>query len=243
MPKPPPTPAQIFAAENDLLNRFGDQLPGLKIVRVLRVGGGSRPHVAIIETDELTAVIKDHGGCDKQFARWLGPLLARREVRSLRQIEALDTAPSVLKVLNRRAFMMSRVEAIPYRQQTRQPEEWKEYFEELKLQVDAMHDLGVAHCDMRSPDNTLIDSNNRPVLVDFVASYRRGARWNLWSQWVFSKLCTVDHSAIEKQKRKVAPHLLKSPEAGKSGGGAIGWLARKFGERVRDLSRFLFTGR
>ena len=119
---------------------------------------------------------------------------------------------------------------------------WQHFFAKLECLVQDIPDRGVAHGDMRSPDNTLLDLEGEPVLVDFVGSCLRGARWNLWSRWFFGRLCEVDQSAIVKQKLQVAPELLSSTElAGRARQGLIGQFGRGFGQFVRAITRLVFT--
>ncbi len=241
MPKHVPTDSERAAAARRLANRLEKLSPEARVSTMLRVGSGSRPDVAVVSIDGVDCVVKDHAGCDRWFALWLGPLLARREVRALEQLAAVEGVPRVVRVLDRRAFAMSRLDAAPYRARRGDTETWRYFFTAMDTLVDAMHERGVAHCDLRSPDNTLVTPDGRPVVVDFVASYRRGARWNLWSQWMFSRLCEVDRSAIEKQMRTVCPELLDEAGAASREEGVLGKLARGFGVWVRNVSRRLFT--
>lgn len=241
MPKPAPTETERATARERLENRLERLSPGARVSSMLRVGSGSRPDVAVVCIDGVDCVLKDHAGCDRWFARWLGPMLARREVRALERLAPVEGVPRVVRVLDRRAFAMSRLDASPYRVRRGDRDAWREFFADMERLVAAMHERGVAHCDLRSPDNTLVTADGRPAVVDFVASYTRGARWNLWSRWMFSRLCEVDHSAIEKQKRTVCPELLDEAGATMRDEGMLGSLARGFGVWVRNLSRRLFT--
>lgn len=240
MPKPVVTDAERAAARDRLACRLDRLSPGARVSSVLRVGGGSRPDVATAVIDGVDCVVKDHAGCDRWFALWLGPLLARREVRALERLATVDGVPRVVRILDRRAFAMSRLDASPYRGRQGDVEFWRQFFDAMRSLVSAMHAQGVAHCDLRSPDNTLITSAGRPAVVDFVASYTRGARWNAWNRWVFVRLCDVDWSAIEKQMRTVCPELLDDGAAVREEG-RLGTLARGFGVWVRRISRRLFT--
>jgi predicted Ser/Thr protein kinase len=241
MSKPVPTPQQIMAARSDLKRRLESFAREVRVENMLRVGSGSRPHVANVVVDGVECVVKDHQGCDRWFAMWLGPILSRREVRALQRLDGVTGVPRVLNVLDRRAFTMSRIDAKPYRGSDLDARQWREFFEQMVQLVRTMHDRGVAHCDLRSPDNTLITSKGAPAVVDFVASYTRGAAWNPWSRWVFARLCEVDYSAIEKQKRTVCPEL-QCGVAAYRGTPVIGPLARNLGVGVRKLARLLFTG-
>jgi len=53
-------------------------------IETYRQGGGSRPDVFLLEKDGEQAVLKDHDGMDKWFAKVVGPLLAWREAKALK---------------------------------------------------------------------------------------------------------------------------------------------------------------
>ncbi|GJL82879.1 MAG: hypothetical protein DHS20C01_25130 [marine bacterium B5-7] len=243
MPKPQPTAADILAAHDRLKARLEYVGADARIVQMLRVGSGSRPHVAVVIIDRSEYVIKDHAGADPGFAYWLGPMLARREVRALTRLKSLCGVPKILQVIDKRAFVMSKFDAVPYRQQDLSESEWASFFEKMQRLVDGMHRLGVAHCDLRSPDNTLMTVEGQPVIVDFVASYTRKGRWNFISRWIFNRMCEVDRSAIDKQKRTVCPALLDADAAVVEREGYLARLARGTGVLFRNASRFLLTGR
>jgi serine/threonine protein kinase len=152
--------------------------------------------------------------------------------------------PRVVRVFDRRAFAMSRLDAEPYRGHQLALDEWRAFFEDMRRLVEAMHSRGVAHCDLRSPDNTLITSSGKPAVVDFVASYTRGSALKPWSRWLFAKLCAVDRSAVDKQIRTVCPELLsKGAGAVREAESVLDRFGRRLGVAVRNLARRLFTDR
>ncbi len=243
MPKPKPTAADCETARTGLEQRLKSIGFDAEVLRMLRVGGGSRPHVAVARLDGKSCVIKDHAGCDPWFARLLGPMLARREMRALDRLEPVDGVPRLLHRFDSRAFAMGLLDATPYRCASHTDNEWSLFFARMEELVATMHNMGIAHCDLRSPDNTLITSNLKPAVVDFVACYSRGAGWNPWSRWVFARLCKVDISAIDKQKRTVARGLVKDVDGQQAINreGLIDTAARNFGVLVRNVARLLFT--
>lgn len=235
------------AVRRDLRDRMRVFDASLEITAMLRVGAGSRPHVAVASIGGERCAIKDHAGCDPWFARVLGPLLSRREVRALRRLRGVEGVPEVVRVLDRRAFAMTLLPGVPYREAALDESHLADYFRRLERLVAEVHAAGVAHCDLRSSSNTLVDERGRPAIVDFVASFRRGRRWNPVSGWMFRRLCAADLAAIEKQKRSVAPWLL---DASGSGGPArrsdyapFERAARGLGVLVRRLARLMLTSR
>ena len=105
-----------------------------------------------------------------------------------------------------------------------------------------MHEIGVAHNDLRNPTNTLITDEGHPVLVDLVAYFSQGSRWNWPRNWIFRKFCQVDLSAITKLKLRYAPELVTESDIHPEHiAGQSGMRVKRFGQWVRRVTRALFT--
>jgi len=221
---------------------MGTQLETLRAGarEILRHGRGSRPDVMRVPWGDGEAILKDQNACDPAFARLLGPLLAWREVRSLRRLHGVRGVPELLARPDRRAVLMSYVPAVPITRAANA--DWPAFFAALEILIDAMHERGVAHCDLRSPNNTLVDEAGEPVLVDFVASVHRGSAWNPVGRWLFAMFCRVDRKAVAKLKSIVAPELVGEDERGLLvHGSAVHQAVRGLGVVIRRIARKLFT--
>lgn len=206
---------------------------------VYRRGGGSRPDVLLVEVDGQKAVLKDHGACDPWFARVLGPLLSAREARALTRLEGIRGVPRLLGRPDARSLLLEHLDADPLGKR-KEDTDWGEFFTRLEELLAKMHARGIAHCDLRSPYNTLIDTEAHPVVVDFVASISRGQPWNVVANWTFERFAAVDKGALTKLKNSVAPELVGAHDH-QLEPAALDRAARWIGARTRQLSRQLFT--
>ncbi len=207
-----------------------------------REGGGSRPDVMLVEIDGHKAVLKDQGGADKWFALLIGPILNWRECKALTRLSELECVPELLSVPDSRAFLMSYHDSEQITKLKSNQPNWPEFFSDLKSAIDQLHQHGVAHNDLRNPTNTLVTPDGKPILVDLVACFCRGQKWNLPNRWLFNKFAQVDHSAITKLKTRVAPELLEESDVTPEEiAGRIGMAAKELGQWVRKVSRKLFT--
>ncbi len=213
------------------------------VVRSFRQGSGSRPDVLLIDIDGAKAVLKDHNACDRGFGKLLGPLLASREAKALRRLETVAGTPKLYATPDTRSLLMEYLPGKPLGQFGDNPA-WEEFFEDFEGLLREVHAMGVAHCDLRSPDNAMICAPNRPVMVDFVSSVFRGRRWNLISRWLFDQFSRADRGALFKLKKGVAPHLL-TPEERRlmDEQTALERVARRLGAGLRNLSRRLLTNK
>ena len=228
-----------------------------RVVETYRSGGGTRPDVLRLRLDGDCAVLKDHGACDRWFALLIGPLLTSREARALKRLADVPGVPRLLSRPGRRALLMEAAEAEPipagpgeHHRRGGQPLRddvapgvtWEQYFSRLQRLVAACHERGVAHCDLRSPGNTLVDARGNPWLVDFVACVFRGSSWNPLSAWIFSRFARADRDAVAQLKSRIDPSLLSDAErAVFERDTRADRLARRLGSGARELSRLLFT--
>ncbi len=212
------------------------------VCKVFRQGSGSRPDVLLIEINGDKAVLKDHGACDPWFARILGPLLAAREARALRYLQGVKGVPELLARPDSKSLLLQYLPVSQLSAEENKSINWADFFARLRALLTEMHERGVAHCDLRSPFNTLIDANQDPVIVDFVASVTKGRPWNLPANWIFSRFAEADRAALIKLKQAVAPELVNALEYERfTSRSTLERSARWLGMQVRNLSRKFLT--
>lgn len=214
-------------------------------VQVFRHGEGSRPQVSLVVVDGRQAVLKDYGYSDPWFRRLVGPLLVWREALALRRLAGQPGVPRLLRRLGRHALLMEYLPGVGAKGMARGTLP-PEFFERFYALVNAIHQRGVAHCDLRSEGNILITPALEPCVVDFVAHIGRGHWWRPFKRWIWRRFCEADRVAVARLKRKHQPQLLTDDEKH--------WLARDrntplergarvLGRGIRDLSRRLLTRR
>ena len=209
-------------------------------VRSYRKGGGSRPDVLVINVAGELAVLKDHNASDRGFAKVLGPLLSAREAKALRQLNGLAGVPGLYARPDRRCLLMEHIAGQPLRKV--EHTNWSAFFSALEALLRHMHARGVAHCDLRSPDNILVRDDGMPAVVDFVSCVFRGPSWNLAWRWIFERFRAADIQALGKLKAYVAPELLTARQRETlNDRSSLERVARWIGVNVRELSRRVFT--
>lgn len=213
------------------------------VIHRYRQGGGSRPDVLLIEIDGRKAVLKDHNACDRGFGKLLGPLLVSREAKALRRLDQVAGTPTLYATPDSRSLLMEHLPGKPLGQFGDNPA-WEQFFLDFERLLHEVHANGVAHCDLRSPDNALICASNRPAMVDFVSCVFRGRRWNIVSRWLFDQFSRADRGALIKLKKGVAPDLLTPQEERLlQEQTMLERAARWLGAGFRNLSRRLLTKR
>ena len=143
---------------------------------------------------------------------WLGRLLARRERRILQLLAGLPSVPEVLgpvmadgKPLDN-AVAHEYVPGHPLR--TRESVN-DEFFPQLRMLLEHMHDRGIAYVDLHKRENIIVGDDGRPYLIDFQISAawpgpRRFGLGRLW-RFLLSILKTCDNYHLGKHIRNCRP--------------------------------------
>lgn len=201
-------------------------------------GGGYEPEVALVEYEGARAIFKDYARTPGWFGRIVAPVLIWREASALRQLDGLDGVPRIHRQLDRRGLLIEYLPAKPWPQV--RPASADSY-DRLARLVEAMHERGIAHADLRAPSNVLVDAQGRPHIVDFVARIRRGRFWNLPWNWFYRQFVQADESALAKLRVRFAPELATDADRELlARRGPLERVARWVGERIREgLRRFV----
>ena len=203
--------------------------------RYYKSGGRTEPEVALVVYGDACAVFKDYARTPGWFGRIVAPVLIWREASALKRLDGIVGVPQLYRQLDARGVLIEYLPATPWPQA--RPSEAA--YERLEALVQAMHERGVAHCDLRAPSNMLVADDGTPYIVDFVARVCRGQVWNLPWNWVFRQFVGADESALAKLRVRFAPSLATAADrALLAERGPVERVARAIGERTREIVRF-----
>ena len=211
------------------------------IVQVFRKAAGTRPDVLQVIIDSRHFVIKDYNPTSGWFGIIAGPILVNREVKALKKLQGINGVPELFSCANKRVLITSYVKSQSAAKLNR-PINWPKFENRLHYLIENMHQVGIAHCDLRGPGNILIDEEDTPWLVDYVACVFQAPAWNKPWKFLFSQACKADYSAILKLKQKLAPEQLTVNETKQLEKHASkGWLFRKTSRGLRRFARWIFA--
>lgn len=131
-----------------------------------------------------------------------GPLLAvnrhalRREYRAYRRLEGLAGVPQCHGLVDDRWLVLDFVPAQPFRNARIGPG----FFNRLLEIIQAMHERGVAHGDLKRKSNLMVDANGAPVLLDFGAATLLRPGWHPLNRKLFEFMRQTDLNAWVKLK-------------------------------------------
>jgi hypothetical protein len=102
----------------------------------------------------------------------LGRFLCRREVGFLERLGDVEGIPHFLELHGESGFVREYVPGCNLREFTRDRRVDDAFFPALRATLDAVHSRGISHNDLSKPENILVTTDGRPVLIDFQIATR-----------------------------------------------------------------------
>lgn len=147
---------------------------------ILRKSTSTRPALWLIAENNTKAVVKDFSANGFLFRNVAGRFLLWREKKALTKLKGLKNIPSLYKVVDHSALVMEAIEGKTVGRLPAGTVLPKDFFLELRALVSAVHNLGIAHCDLKTSTNVLIDLEGHPHIIDWAASISQSEfKWGL----------------------------------------------------------------
>jgi len=181
-------------------------LPGMEdLVRadgtVLRSGSWKKPEIRLVDLKDRSVVIKDWRG----IARWMRPwahLMCHREERIYHTLANVPGIPDLLAAGDE-VLVLERVPGARISDK-RNAIDGPQVVERFTRVVEAMHDAGVYHADMRKRDNVLVSEDGQIGIIDFESAFVVKPR-GLLGRILRPVLSLVDRYAVLKWKQILDP--------------------------------------
>lgn len=162
------------------------------------------PDVRIVVRGGATLVEKTYR--DRPFpVRILGRLLVMWEGYIYSRLTGIPGIPQTAPSPDAYTLTTTYMGGCDLRRKDRTPD--KRYFDELERLLDAVHQRGVIHLDLRNRRNYGMDEEGRPYLVDFASSIYLPGKGIVWRM-----LRRIDRLGVTKLKAKLNPALLSEKE-------------------------------
>jgi len=137
--------------------------------------------------------------------RLIGRLLVARESYIYEKLQGIQGIPPLETPADSYTLTTGYMGGANLRETSQKPE--AAYFRRLETLIDAMHDRGVIHLDLRNRRNYGVDEDGHPYLVDFATALYLPQQGLL-----FRLLRMIDRAGCLKVKGKIAPELLSASE-------------------------------
>lgn len=156
------------------------------------LGAGYQATISLHDTPHGRVVVKT------ARSRIFGRSGILRESEVYQRLAGTTGIPRLLGMLGDSALVLEYVEGDSLRKLDPMLRDREAFFAQMLTTIDAMHAAGVAHCDLKRKDNTLVGPDQAPYLIDFgvacILRSRDGAAKRAW----FRMMCQMDFNAWVK---------------------------------------------
>jgi predicted Ser/Thr protein kinase len=174
------------------------------VVRVIHQGKGFQSSVYLVEVDGQCAAVKDFANTPPKFRRWVAPFLIGREIKALKHLDGTPGVPRFYGRVDRYAFAQEYIEGRQIADFA--PGELSpQVLENVRHSIDAIHQRGVSHGDLKRRSNLLVTPDEEVYLIDFAAAVVGRRRGNFFLNWLQHKMAEIDDKSISKIKKFSAP--------------------------------------
>ena len=162
-----------------------------------------------LEWNGQTVVLKDVTARPLWMRLAWGRWTLRREATGMIAAEGLPGVPRVLARVGRDAILLEMIPGCTLAKTDSPP---VEYFDRLSALMEALHQRGVAHGDLRRT-NLMIDEQGRPYVLDFASAVvMRSGVWGFIWRWVYRSCVRIDQSKVARLKASYYPDALTIAE-------------------------------
>lgn len=121
------------------------------------------------------------------------------EYRIYKQLKDLEGIPKCYGLTEKGDLILEYIDGQTYRESQYELEGKDEFFNQLLILIQKMHDLGVSHGDLKRKDNIFVDENKKPYLIDFGTAISSKTN-NIAKKMFFQFLKKTDLNAWIKHK-------------------------------------------
>ncbi len=132
--------------------------------------------------------------------RWLGRLALRHEQRIYERLTGIPGVPMSYGMLDNENLALEHIDGESLRQVQHRLADRDQFFALLRQTIDAMHDAGVAHGDLKRKYNILVGPDERPYVIDFGVARVWKQPDSRFGRWLYLWLRQTDDNAWVKMK-------------------------------------------
>jgi len=170
--------------------------------------------VRLVELDGRHAILKDVHGRNPLFRFTFGRRALARELRIYKLLDGIPGVPRALGMLDRDGLLIEYVDGSYVKRKRVRSGEVEvpaDLYDRCLAILDAIHERGVFHLDLRNRKNFVIDDAGGVHVVDFVSA-AFVPRWLPFRGAVERLLDAVDRSGVLKMKRLLTPERMTEEE-------------------------------
>ncbi len=178
-----------------------------KARRVVHQGRGFQSSVYEADWNGERAAVKDFSKTPPFFRFFVASFLVKREVAALKALNGTPGVPRFFGQIDRLAFALEFIEGTPL-DKFALGELPAAIFPKVQAAIDAIHQKGVSHCDLKRRSNLLLTPGGEVFLIDFAAAVIGKRPFHPFANWLQKQMAEIDDKSVPRLKKFVAPELL-----------------------------------
>jgi RIO-like serine/threonine protein kinase len=173
--------------------------------KILSKGRWANADIYLYRHEGINWVIKDFMPCSPIVRGTWGRIMVRREFIALSKLQDIPGIPQQPFMIDKFALSYRFIEGKTLGD-TLPDEVHEDFFMKLEDLVDRMHELKMAHLDIRNRRNIIVDYSGKPALLDFQNSVNLERKPRV----LCNLLKDIDLSGVYKNWEKYKPETLDS---------------------------------
>lgn len=134
------------------------------------------------------------------FLRYFNQRALDRELEIYNKLKGIDGIPNCFGMTWRGDLILEYIEGQSYRDKQYELAGNQSFFQELLELILTIHNEGIAHGDLKRKDNILVNTDNKPFLIDFGTAISIDNSKGRIKRFVFGFLKSTDLNAWIKHK-------------------------------------------
>ena len=192
---------------------------------------GNQGRLFTIDIDQKTYLIKS-ANIDKWWSKSINKWSIKREYNVYKKLKGLNGIPKCYGLTDQGKLVLEYIDGGSYRDKQYELDGNDNFFDALLELITSMHNLGVAHGDLKRKDNLIVDQNLKPYLIDFGTAVINYDESSSLKKIVFNFLRKTDLNAWIKHKYRRSYENISSEDLAYYSPTSLEKLYRKFIKRI-----------
>jgi len=174
----------------------------------LRKPSSTRPALYRIGDGVARAVVKDYSVNRWAFRNLIGRFLVWREKKAYQKLEGMPGVPALYGVVGGLALVLEEIHGRSIEGLEKQERLPASFFEALRNRVEAFHQRGLCHCDLKRAANVLIGEDGNPYLIDWSAAILEREFRFFPASLIYNRFLLDDRHAVIKLQLRHCPEAV-----------------------------------
>ena len=192
---------------------------------------GNQGRLFTIDIDQKTYLIKS-ANIDKWWSKSINKWSIKREYNVNKKLKGLNGIPKCYGLTDQGKLVLEYINGGSYRDKQYDLDGNDNFFDALLELITSMHNLGVAHGDLKRKDNLIVDQNLKPYLIDFGTAVINYDQSGTFKKIVFNFLRKTDLNAWIKHKYKRSYENISNEDLAYYSPTSLEKFYRKFIKRI-----------